>query len=414
MKRTPLFSPRPTITTCFALVGIAHVASLWFELYRLVPISLVLAILIAQSSGSIKPVPLTRVAQPLIQVLLIYIYALVSTRWSPDPDTALRDAIYMCIAVAPAIILGLTLARRYTGVQIAHGFGVLLVPFVLQSLVGGLGGGDPMLVGNLSMRSTIANIICLISPVLAGAWVLTRSRAFLVFGLMAGLLAVLIGSRSAILFAVPAALVSMYLQDRRFAMRTVRRLALPLVVIVVLAGQSIFARFEPDSTNFQIDEWTLLEELRSPPEERVDFDRRMTTLTSLAIFLEHPLLGGGYSSVLQTNQDEHELEISAHGLIPGSLGELGLVGIGLLTLVIFRLFSRARAASRVSHASNPMLLHFIVSFCTVLLMGLFHQTLESVFFGLILGLLIGAVAQARSRALPRVTSELARAGTLSK
>jgi len=373
------------------------VAFLWFELFRLVTFSLIGAAVVAHAAGSRKSRSALSISQGLVNASPIYIYALISTLWSPDREQALRDAVYIWIAVAPAIALGVTLVRRYTFLQIAEGLAFLLLPFALQAAVGAAQGNDPMLVGNLTMRSLLGSAICLISPILAGAWALTRRPRFLVFGLIAGVFAVTMESRTVILFAMPAALLSVYLQDRKLAKQIVWRWTLPIIIASLLANPAMLARFGSEGTNLNFGD-SVIDELALPSEDRTDFDRRLTTFTATAAFLEHPLFGHGYSSVFQTNQNEYGLEISAHGLIPGTLGELGLVGMAVLAYTLWRAHSAAKAALRLPRAVDPMLIHFIVGFWALILVGLFHQTIESVFFGLILGLLMGTRPRKHLRA----------------
>lgn len=396
MKTATILSSRQTLSICFALIGIGHIAALWFDLYRLVTLSLLAAVVIAHGSGSVRPGRAFGIANGLLQASPIYLYALISTLWSPDPATALRDAAYMSIAVAPSIALGITLARRYSGLQIAQGLGVLLLPFAFQAVASAFERGDPMLVGNGTMRSLLGSVICLISPILAGAWALTRQRRFLVYGLITAAFAVTMESRSVILFATPAALVSLYLHDPRLAHRILKRWTLPFAIVVVLASPIMLARLASDSTSLDVSE-SVIEELQLPSEDRVDVDRRLTTFTATVTFLEYPIFGRGYSGIFQTHQMEYGLELSAHGLIPGTLSELGLVGMAILVWILWRVFRRTTQALRNPESCDPMLTHFRVGFCAILLLGLFHQTIESVFFGLILGLLMGFCPFARSR-----------------
>jgi hypothetical protein len=100
------------------------------------------------------------------------------------------------------------------------------------------------------------------------------------------------------------------------------------------------------------------------------------------------------------------MEVVAHGLV-GTLAEIGLVGMGLLTLVLWRVFRRTASLLVSPLPQDPMLIHFLVSFGAVLLFGLFHQTIESVFFGLITGVLIGSSSVARSRARKAMRLRLA-------
>ena len=210
------------------------------------------------------------------------------------------------------------------------------------------------------------------------------------------MLAVTMESRSVILFAVPAALVSLYLHDRRLALRILLRGVLPLAILLVFVDPNLLVRFSSASTNLNVGE-SVIEELQRPPEERVDFERRLTTFTAIKTFREHPLFGQGYSSIRQIHEIEYGFELSAHGLIPGTLSELGLVGIGILTLTLWRVYRSARWAMRAPESGDPMIIHFAVGLCTLLVLGLFHQTIESVFFGLTLGLLIGICPITRPR-----------------
>lgn len=414
MKTARFLSPQVALQICFGLIGVGHVAALWFELYRLVTLSLLAAVVIACWSGRAQARRMVGIGPGLLLACPIYIYALVSTLWSPDSAIAFRDAVYMCMAVAPAIALGLLMARRYTGLQIAQAFGVMLIPFAFQAVASMVERGDPMLIGNGSMRSILGSIICLTSPILAGAWVLTKQRRFVLLGLIAAAFAVTMESRSVILFAAPSVLVSLYFQDRRLALRLLKRWGVPLLLVAVFASSSLLARFASDATSLDISE-SVFEELQKPSEDRVDFDRRLTTLTATTTFLENPLLGRGYASILQIHEREFGLEISAHGLLPGTLSELGLFGMGVLLWTLWRVISRARKTILTAKKDNPMLIHFLVGFGAVLVLGLFHQTIESVFFGLMIGLLIGFGTKLRSkRNLPRLAFHPTQASASSK
>lgn len=379
---------RLTLSICFAVIAIAHIAGIWLGLYRLATISLVLACLAAHLASRVRAQRTVGVTRGLLQASPIYLYAMLSTLWSPDPQMALRDAAYTTIAVVPAIVLGVTLARRYSGLQTAQGFGFLVLPFAFQAIYSAFEYGDTMMIEEGTMRTVLANVICLVSPVLAGAWAVSRRRRYAFFGLVATILAVTMGSRSVVLFAAPAALVSLYLQDRRLAKRILKLWTIPLIAIVLASSPILLARFGSEATSFDISE-AVIDELQRPPEDRVDVDRRLTTFTAAVMFLENPIFGRGYSSILQTHQDAYGIELSAHGLVPGTLSELGLAGMAIIAFVIWKATSGGLRTARSQQARDPMLIHFIVGFWSLLFLGAFHQTIESVFFALILGFLIG-------------------------
>ena len=173
--------------------------------------------------------------------------------------------------------------------RLRTGSGMLLVPFALYASYGALTGVDPMLVGTWSIRSILTSIICLVSPVLAGAWALTRRRAFLGYWLLALALTVTIGSRSALLFAIPAALVAVFLQDRRLAIRLIKWSLLAFILVVVKPDDAVCGSAE--STNLTFDEWSIEEEMKLPPDERVDVDRRLAALTAYRLFVQNPIFG---------------------------------------------------------------------------------------------------------------------------
>jgi hypothetical protein len=387
MSSRPILRPSETLAACFGLIGIGHVAALWFSMYRLATLALIVGILITQLSASARSVDSPGMRHALLRAAPIYLYALVSTSWSPQPADAFINTLYVLAAVAPAIALGATLAHRYKGVHIAQGFGVLLVPFAAQAVVSAIQGRSPMEVGDGTMRSLLSSAICLASPILAGAWAITRQARFLVFGLVVAAFAVTMESRSVVLFAGPAVMVSLYLHDEKLAKRVLTRSVLPLLCVLAIAGPSMVARFDSSSTSFDIGE-AIVEEFSLPADERVDFDRRLTTFTSLQTFLEYPVFGRGYSAIFQLHRSEYGIELSAHGLAPGTLSELGIVGLLIIAAVVWRVI-RVAVQSAKSGKADPMSIHFVVGMGAILVLGLFHQTIESVFFGMGFGLLVG-------------------------
>ncbi len=163
----PVFRPSGPIATAFILIGVGYVAALWFNLYRLATLGFLIAIFVVQFSSSIRAVSHFGVRSALVRSSPIYIYILLSTFWSPEPPDALVNALYMLAAVIPAIAFGATLSRHYKGLDIAQGFGILLMPFAIQALISFTQGRNTMEIGDGTMRSLLGSIICLVSPVIA-------------------------------------------------------------------------------------------------------------------------------------------------------------------------------------------------------------------------------------------------------
>ena len=172
------------------------------------------------------------------------------------------------------------------------------------------------------------------------------------------------------------------------AFRLMRNAVIPLLLVLVVAGPSVVARFDSDSTSLEIGE-SVLEEINSPREDRVDFDRRLTTFTALQNFLENPITGRGFWSVAQVHLSDYDLELSAHGLVPGTLGELGILGLLIFAVAVWLIMRRAIQISRREGLCDPMTIHYVVGLSSLLMMGLFHQTIESPIFGLALALVAG-------------------------
>lgn len=389
---------RGTVSVCLLLIGIGHIAALQFELYRLVPISIVIATILAalHTSKNRPQLYFSEILTGLIIALPIYLYAVISSTWSPDVDLAFRDATYMCIAVVPSIVFGIVIAKRFSLLDIAFGFGMLLLPFLAQSIVNEYLRDDPMIFEAASMRSILASILCLIAPILSGAWLVTRQTRFLFFVLVVCVLALTMGSRSALLIIFPTILVSIYLKDKQLAILGFLLTSL-LLIIVFLVQSETLSRFSPEGTDFNVGE-SVLEELQLPPEERVDFDRRLAVFTSIDLFLAHPIIGGGYSSVRQTHQANYGYDLAAHGLIPGSLSELGLFGIFIFLFVVMQVIARARVVryADIFHNHDQMVRYYLLGLAATMVVGMFHQIIESVFFGLILGILIGCGQSSRA------------------
>lgn len=398
------------LSVCFALIGIGHIAGLWFGLYRLVTLSFVLAIVIALASGSVQRHRKLGAWKALALAAPIYVYAVVSTRWSPEPADALIHAIYMSIAVAPGIAFGAVIARRYRGVDVAHGLGMLLLPFAAAAVIGAFQGTDPTQVGEGTFRSLLGSVLCLVSPILAGAWALTRRRRFIFFLAIVAVFALTIGSRSALLLAAPAAFISVLLHDRRTALRLLALWTIPFALVLALLGSSALERFSAGSTSLEVGE-SVLDELQASPDEQTDIDRRLAIFTATRAFVEHPLFGIGYAGLLQLHRADYgKQDLSAHGLVPGSLGELGLLGMSIFAVLVWRVLHRARRALRDPRTCDPMTIHYMVGLGTLLLFGLFHQTIESAFFGMTLGLVMGLGWTTATSKRPRSGHSFARVG----
>ena len=101
-----------------------------------------------------------------------------------------------------------------------------------------------------------------------------------------------------------------------------------------------------------------------------------------------------------------DLEVPAHGFVPGMLGELGLVGMGLIGVFAWRML-KLWHPDRVETESGHRLVArgFVAGFGALLAYGFFHQTFEWAYFPMFTGLLVGAahrppIAHTHAPALP--------------
>jgi hypothetical protein len=388
MTKRLLFRPVWVISLAFIVVGIGNLAALWFNLYRIATFSILFAIVIIQFSSSIRAVNGVGTWFILIKFAPIYIYVLMSTLWSPEPSDALVNAAYMVAGVIPAIIFGASLVRHYKGIDIANGLGILTLTFAIQALISILDGRNGMDVGDGTMRSLLGSLICLVSPIIVGAWLQTYRVKYFFFGLILLIMTITIGSRSALLIAPLASLLAIYIHNRKMAYRTICY-SFPIILLVTyIIGPTIFSRFGADSFSYDISS-SVIDDLNLSSEDRVDFDRRLVSFTALKSFFESPVIGTGYWSVYQINSFEYGRQLSAHGLIPGTLGELGLIGITIFSAIVMGVISRVYNLVKFDSSADSMSKYFLIGVVALIFQGMFHQIIEAPFFGMALAILTG-------------------------
>lgn len=105
-------------------------------------------------------------------------------------------------------------------------------------------------------------------------------------------------------------------------------------------------------------------------------------------FSINPFAGIGYMQLPETINREFGLTISVHGLIPGLVSEIGLLGGALVLLSVLACFHGLwRTASSAGTSTERLVCsHLVVSFVLLLFFGFFHQLVESPFFYLFAGL----------------------------
>jgi hypothetical protein len=383
------------VPMCLFLVTLGHLATLWFAAFKILTILMVLLaiLLISQTCPRQSNGPNQWVRRSAWAYGLVYLYMGLASIRAPDPVAALLAFSMTVVAIAPAFLLGQLAGQRAPLSSLVLGIAMMPIPFAIQIFLNSFQFEDPMLVGEYSMRSILGGLLCLTTPVAMAHYLATRrlgSMALVALGLV---LALSIQSRSAILLVVPA---TVWVLLRQPGARIIHIASVGLVLAAVAAVALIAVggsnRFSGENTNLDISD-TIFEELTQPAEERVDFDRRLAAFVSTQLFLDHPILGSGYSSVLQTTTAEFNADVGSHGFVPGTAGELGLVGLTLIVAFLFRMHQQLKNL----HTQQLTTPHQILAqglgagFWALVAYGFFHQTFESVYFALLIGILIGAM-----------------------
>ena len=372
---------------CFFIIGAGQLLSLDLLLYRLIPVSYFLAIFIL---FYIKPPSIDEfkvLAFSLLFFLPVYLYLILSSSWSVIPDEAFRNAIYTLISVFPAFIFGFVLKRRYSLESIASGVVLFVVLVLLQAIYNYYQYSHFMIIDKAIMRTVVASIVILFTPIVLGIFLIKKNIIYL-FGFIILLFLLLSSeSRSSVLITIPAVFIVLYLYNRMLAIKSVLVFSGILLAAIFIFNLKLPERFIHTNVNVSA---SVIDDLTNSTSEHADIARRLITYVSLQLFKEKPVFGAGYSSVWQTNLKKYGQNFSAHGLVPGTLSEIGILGMSLFLLIIFRVIYIYRKLIQNNNKSSIFLIKsFFIGFISLCGFGLFHQLLETVYFALIVGIFMG-------------------------
>ncbi len=372
---------------CFFIIGAGQLLSLDLLLYRLIPVSYFLAIFIL---FYIKPPSIDEfkvLAFSLLFFLPVYLYLILSSSWSVIPDEAFRNAIYTLISVLPAFIFGFVLKRRYSLESIASGFVLFVMLVLLQAIYNYYHYSHFMIIDKAIMRTVVASIVILFSPIVLGMFLIKKNIIYLSGFIVLLFLLLSSESRSSVLITIPAVFIVLYLYNRMLAIKSVLVFSGIFLAAVFIFNLKLPERFIHTNVNVSA---SVIDDLTNSTSERADIARRLITYVSLQLFKEKPVLGAGYSSVWQTNLKKYGQNFSAHGLVPGTLSEIGILGMSLFLLIIFRVIYIFRKLIQNNNKSSIFLIKsFFIGFVSLCGFGLFHQLLETVYFALIVGIFMG-------------------------
>ena len=384
----------------FFLVSAGYVLSLYGNLFKLLLLCFAAAIALVFMWRKPSIRELKAVCKAAMIVLPLYAYMELSATLTPNPALGFEYATYALVTVMPALMLGVLLGMRCAPEKFMSGFQTLVLTFLALTLVNQQLTGDPMLTEYGSIRTVFAIIFCVATPFLIGKWLSTsgRSKWIALLAFAWGMYAMR-DSRSVLLLVAPLVLAMMFIYRRRMVVVGGSLLMMAAVVTAIISPLVLNGGEPPidlgrltSDTNLDISD--VLNDFALPPEQRIDFDRRLTTYTALQKFEESPWFAAGYTGVWQANMNNYKLNISAHGYT-GNIGELGIVGMSIFALIVlyaykqyrryvvpqFRLMLRGKVP--VAHTA------LFFAYIALLMLGAFHQIMESVVFGLVLGLVLG-------------------------
>ncbi|WP_150627330.1 hypothetical protein [Pandoraea captiosa] len=384
----------------FFLVSAGYVLSLYGNLFKLLLLCFAAAIafVFIWRRPSIRE--LKAICKAVMIVLPLYAYMELSATFTPDPALGFEYATYALVTVMPALMLGVLLGMRSSAEKFMAAFQTLVLTFLALTLVNQQLTGDPMLTAFGSIRTVFAIIFCVATPFLIGKWLSTsgRSKWIALLAFAWGMYAMR-DSRSVLLLVAPIVLFMLFAYRRRLFIIG-GTLAVSVAIIAAIISPLVLNGGEPpldlgrltSETNLDISD--VLNDFALPPEQRIDFDRRLTTYTALQKFEESPWFAAGYTGVWQANMDNYKLNISAHGYT-GNIGELGIAGMSIFALIVLYAYRQYRRyvvpkfrlmlRGKVPMAQTALFLSYLV----LLMLGAFHQIMESVVFGLVLGLVLG-------------------------
>ena len=372
---------------CFFIIGAGQLLSLDLLLYRLIPVSYFLAIFIL---FYIKPPSIDEfkvLAFSLLFFLPVYLYLILSSSWSVIPDEAFRNAIYTLISVLPAFIFGFVLKRRYSLESIASGVVLFVMLVLLQAIYNYYHYSHFMIIDKAIMRTVVASIVILFSPIVLGMFLIKKNIIYLSGFIVLLFLLLSSESRSSVLITIPAVFIVLYLYNRMLAIKSVLVFSGIFLAAIFIFNLKLPERFIHTNVNVSA---SVIDDLTNSTSEHADIARRLITYVSLQLFKEKPVLGAGYSSVWQTNLKKYGQNFSAHGLVPGTLSEIGILGMSLFLLIIFRVIYIFRKLIQNNNKSSIFLIKsFFIGFISLCGFGLFHQLLETVYFALIVGIFMG-------------------------
>jgi hypothetical protein len=315
--------------------------------------------------------------------LLVYIWIIISTMWSPVPGDAFDQAGKVIVSTIPAFAAAEILARRYSLSSILKGLYAFPIIFSFQIAYNIIYYGDPSIVDIYSIRSVAGNIFAVLCPVFFGLFLYKKNRIAMLFASISLFLIILLQSRTGILASIFGIFILSVIYNWRNTVKF-SLFASPIIfALMLLPDYYSVSRFGSADTSFDVSA-NVLGDLAVDRSLRVDFDRRLHTFVAIEMFETSPFFGGGYYSIYLNNKYEFNVDVGAHGFI-GSIAEIGLIGFSIFLLYLFKLYKIY--ASRLFIDYDDRIL--IVAFLVMMLVGFFHQVFESVFFATLAGLISG-------------------------
>lgn len=370
----------------FVLITLGYIGFRTFYIYKFVHVGLGVALLLLLITLPLSVRFLNRVVILGWPVIAVLAWFLLTLTWVKDPALPLLQTATSFSASIAAFLIGAIWRFYFKPSEVSEFFPVLALGYVMLSAINYTLFGDLMAVEQGSFRTEIAAVIAMTLPVLIARALVLRSIWSACIAIAISALAIYGQSRTTLMILVLAVCI---LGVMHFRARLIPAYLVGFVTLMAgltVLPSEIFDRLS-NQTQLEATESAIAEELSKPSGMQVDLDRRIILLVAKNEFLDHMAFGIGYMGLSSAVEKHFGRSISAHGLIPALLAEIGLVGGVILLVTLARSFSALRWSMRrsASIVERTFISHMAVSLALLVVFGVFHQLVEYPIFWLLVG-----------------------------
>jgi len=247
---------------------------------------------------------------------------------------------------------------------------------------------------DIRFRAAVGEAFLTAIPSLVYSYSVRRSTLALLLLIVIGAIALVLGSRSLLVWGPPVFLAAITVAARgskASLQRLRRRLGIGLLVVPLIAVAAVQIYFSDaysrirNETSTRIGREVLMEQFTSQNPE--DIERRINTFVSLQMFVDHPMFGAGFGSTAVYVHRVSRFKTVAHGLPLMLLAETGIVGTAIFSAVLLlslRGYRLRFRGSRDEHERKKVLFE-VLTLGAILLAGLTTQVYFNAYLYIFLG-----------------------------